>query len=276
MSVTRDLAAGDLCLVIDSKGRRYLLTLAEDGDFSTHHGVIPHTEMIGCPEGTRLETPSGGKFTILRPRLTDYILKMKRGAQVVYPKDLGPILVYGDIAPGDTVVEAGTGSGALTMAVTRLVGPTGRVVSVERRPDHAAHARKTLRKWFGELPGWLELRDGSVEDVIAEVRPDRIVLDLPEPWHAAAIAAEHLQPGGVFVAYVPTVPQMQQTVEAMRASRSFIDLSGFEVLLRTWNVEGRSIRPDHQMVGHTGFVVVGRRAMPVGRHPPTPGMMAPE
>lgn len=254
---------GDLCLVIDSKNRRYLLTLAEDGQFSTHHGVVPHADLIGAEEGTRFATGSGGKFTMVRPRLTDYILKMKRGAQVVYPKDLGPILIYGDIGEGNTVLEAGTGSGALTMALVRAVGATGRVVSVERRPDHAKHAAKTLNRWFGTLPETLELRDGDVEDAIADVAPDRVVLDVPEPWHAAEICATHLQPGGVFVAYVPTVPQMQQTVDTLRSTGCYLDIMSFESLLRTWNVEGRSVRPDHQMIGHTGFLTVARRVAPL-------------
>lgn len=262
--MTAPFAAGDLCLVIDSKGRRYLLTLDEEGSFSTHQGVVPHTELIGRSEGTRFTTPNGGKFTAVRPRLTDYILKMKRGAQVVYPKDLGPIIIYGDIGAGNVVVEAGTGSGALTMALVRAVGPTGRVVSVEKRPDHARHAAKALTRWFGELPDTLDLREGAVEDVIAEVRPDRVVLDVPEPWHAAEVAADHLQPGGVIVTYVPTVPQMQQTVDVLRSTRSYLDIMCFEALLRTWNVEGRSVRPDHQMVGHTGFITVARRVAPLG------------
>ncbi len=238
-----------------------------DGTFSTHQGVVPHTDLIGCVEGSRFETPGGGKFTIVRPGLTDYILKMKRGAEVVYPKDIGPILMYGDIGPGNTVVEAGTGSGALTMALVRAVGPTGRVVSVEKRSDHAQHATKALTRWFGSIPETLELRNGDVEDAIADVQPDRVVLDIPEPWHSAEIAATHLRSGGVFVAYVPTVPQMQQTVEMLRSTRSYLDITSFEVLIREWNVEGRSVRPDHQMVGHTGFITAARRVEPLSPSP---------
>lgn len=250
---------GELVVLIDSKNRRYLVTLKlEGGSFSTHHGTLPHSEIIGLTEGSILEVGSS-RFVVLRPRLNDYILKMKRGAQVVYPKDMGPILVYGDISPGQTVVEAGTGSGALTLALLQAVGDTGRVISVERRDDHAGIARKSIERWYGEVPSNLDLRIGAVEDVISEVRPTRIVLDLPEPWHAAVEAAEHLAPGGVFLAYVPTVPQMQQTTEALRHTKRFLDIMNFEALIRTWNVEGRSVRPDHQMVGHTGFITVARR-----------------
>ena len=253
------LCDGELVLMIDSKNRRYLVTLnAQSGTFSTHHGTIGHDVIIGVTEGSAI-TVGSSAFTALRPRLNDYILKMKRGAQVVYPKDIGPILVYGDISPGQTVVEAGTGSGALTLALLQAVGASGRVVSVERRDDHAALASKTIERWHGDIPSNLELRIGTVEEVIAEVRPTRVVLDLPEPWHAAQQAAEHLAPGGVFVAYVPTVPQMQQTVSALKETGRFMDIVNFEALIRTWNVEGRSVRPDHQMVGHTGFITVARR-----------------
>lgn len=252
-------AAGDICLIVDAKSRRYLVKLDTSGQFTTHQGTIPHTQLIGALHGAMFETPSGGRFIALPPKLTDYILKMKRGAQIIYPKDIGPILVYGDIAPGSVVLEAGTGSGALTMALIRAVGPTGRVVSVDRRPDHAGLAEKAIARYFGEIPPNLELRVADVEDVIAEVGPDRLVLDLPEPWHAAALAAAHLQPGGVYISYVPTVPQMEQTVTALKAAHTFTDIMNFESLIRTWNVDGRSVRPDHQMVGHTGFLTVARR-----------------
>lgn len=253
------LSDGELVLMIDSKNRRYLVTLNEQsGTFSTHHGTIGHDTIIGVDEGSAIAVGSMS-FTVLRPRLSDYILKMKRGAQVVYPKDMGPIMVYGDISPGQTVLEAGTGSGALTLALLQAVGPSGRVVSVERRDDHAAHARKTITRWHGDVPPNLELRVGTVEEAMADVRPTRVVLDLPEPWHAAEQAAEYLAPGGVFVAYVPTVPQMQQTVSSLKQTGKFLDIMNFEALIRTWNVEGRSVRPDHQMVGHTGFITVARR-----------------
>lgn len=252
-------ASGDICLIVDAKSRRYLVKLDVSGQFTTHQGTIPHTQLIGALHGAMFETPSGGRFIALPPKLADYILKMKRGAQIVYPKDIGPILVYADIAPGSSVLEAGTGSGALTMALVRAVGPTGTVVSIDRRADHAAQAQKVIERFFGEVPPNLRLEVGEVEDVVADVKPDRLILDLPEPWHAAAIAAEHLQPGGVFCSYVPTVPQMEQTVTALKAAHTFTDILNFESLIRTWNVEGRSVRPDHQMVGHTGFITVARR-----------------
>lgn len=198
-------------------------------------------------------------MTALRPRLADYVLRMDRGPAVLYPKDAGAVLVWGDIGAGMTVVEAGTGSGGLTMVLARAVGPTGRLVSVERREDHAALAADRIRGFFGGIPDHVDLRVGDVESVIEEIGPDRIVLDLPEPWSAVELAAEHLEGGGVFCAYVPTVPQVQQLREAMERSRAFIETSTFEVLHREWSIDGRSVRPSHRMVGHTGFITVGRK-----------------
>jgi tRNA (adenine57-N1/adenine58-N1)-methyltransferase len=260
--MTKPLAPGDDCLLIDAKGRYYLIRLTEGGDFHSHLGRLPHADIIGVPEGSSVRSEKGSSLVVLRPRFFDYVLKMKRGAQVVYPKDIGPILVYADIAPGSLVLEAGTGSGALTMALIRAVGPEGRVVSVERREDHALHARQAIERFFGGLPANLDLRIAAVEDLVADVQPERIVLDLPQPWDVVEAAAASLQGGGVFCAYVPTVPQMQQTVEALRATGAFIELASFETLLRTWNVDGRSVRPDHRMVGHTGFITMARKILP--------------
>jgi tRNA (adenine57-N1/adenine58-N1)-methyltransferase len=256
------LAPDEDCLLIDAKGRYYLIRLTEGGNFHSHLGRLPHADIIGTKEGGSVVSEKGSRLVVLRPRFFDYILKMKRGAQVVYPKDIGPILVYADVGPGSLVLEAGTGSGALTMALVRAVGPEGSVISVERREDHAEHARQAIERFFRSLPDNLELRVGDVEDMVAGVQPDRIVLDLPQPWDVVDAAVESLQGGGVFCSYVPTVPQMQQTVETLRASGAFIELSSFETLLRTWNVDGRSVRPDHRMIAHTGFITVARKVLP--------------
>lgn len=255
---SRPFREGEMALLIDGKGRRFMVLLHPSRRFEFHRGVVPHTDIIGQPEGILLRSSAGARLRLLRPRLADFILKMKRGAQVVYPKDIGPILMWADIAPGMTVVEGGTGSGALAMALARAVGETGRVVSAEVREDHASHARKMITRWFGEVPSHLQLFRGGVEDAIAEVRPDRVVLDVPEPWHAAVVAAGSQPPGGVFCSYLPTVPQVQRLVEEMKNSRSFCETEVFETLHREWNVYGPSVRPRHQMVGHTGFVVVSR------------------
>ncbi|MGH8916410.1 MAG: tRNA (adenine-N1)-methyltransferase [Acidimicrobiia bacterium] len=256
------LEAGDPVLLIDSKGRHFLLKLDPDRMFQYHEGQVPHTDLIGCEDGTWINSSTGAHLLLLRPRLADFILKMKRSAQVVYPKDLGPILVYADIGPGMTVLEAGTGSGALTLGLSRAVGPSGRVVSVEIRDDHAAHARKAVERWYGEIPENIELVEGDVAEMVASVAPDRIVLDLPEPGPVLEVASEQQPNGGVFAAYLPTVPQVQNLVEKARETGAFAEIEVKEFLVRDWNVLGRSVRPEHRMIGHTGFLVFMRKVAP--------------
>jgi len=253
---------GEPALLLDDKGRKYLLRLSTSGVFRYHKGNLDHTELIGSPDGTRFVSSNGAPLIALRPRLGDYILKMRRGPQVVYPKDLGPILLYADLRPGLTVVEAGTGSGALTLALARTVGPAGRVISYELREDHAARGRSNIVRYFGGVPEWLELRVGDVIDALAGIEHDRLVLDIPEPWSVVPAATESLRSGGVFCSYLPTVPQLQKLHDALDSSKRFVDVETFEVLLRTWRVTGRSVRPDHGMVGHTGFLTVGRCVNP--------------
>lgn len=252
---------GETVLLIDDKDKRFLVKLVQGGRFEYHRGFLAHADIVSCSEGATLSSSGGGRLTVIRPRLADFLLKMPRGAQVVYPKDIGPILVWADIGPGMTVLEAGTGSGALTIALARAVGPTGRVVTVERRDDHSTTAVKSITRWFGEIPAYVEMRSGEVEDAVAEVAPDRLVLDLPEPWHAARIATRSMPPGGIICAYIPTIPQVQQLVEVLRETDRWIEIEVSEHLYRTWNVAGRSVRPDHQMVGHTGFLVIARRVV---------------
>ncbi len=255
---------GDPCLLFDRKGRRYLIELIPGAQFHHHHGLLPHDDIIGSEEGSTLKSSLGRGLTVLRPRLADFALKMPRGAAVVYPKDTGAILVWADIKPGALVVEAGTGSGALTMALARAVGENGRVVSFELREDHAALARKRIAGFFGGVPENVELRVGTVEEGLKELRPDRVVLDLPEPWHSVPIAAERLAPGGIFSCYVPTVPQVQEVRNALDDAGTFLDVMTFEMMMREWTVGGRSVRPNHRMIGHTGFITVARKLEPAG------------
>jgi tRNA (adenine57-N1/adenine58-N1)-methyltransferase len=201
-------------------------------------------------------------FTCFRPRLADFVLKMPRGAQVVYPKDLGAILVEVDVFPGARVLEAGTGSGALTIALARAVGPSGRVVSYELRPEFHDKAAGNVESFFGEVPDHITLREGDLREVVATgERFDRVVLDMPEPWIVLDAVVEVLEPGGVACAFVPTTPQVQSVVLSMQ-ERGFDQIQTFEMLQRPWHVTARSVRPDHRMVGHTGFITTGRRAEP--------------
>ncbi|HUG74576.1 MAG TPA: tRNA (adenine-N1)-methyltransferase [Acidimicrobiia bacterium] len=256
--MTDRFADGELCLLIDAKGRKHLVDLRPGRTFQFHAGVIRHEDIIGAEAGVVVRTGTGAKVAALRPRLADYVLTMRRGAQVVYPKDLGPMIHWGDARPGHLVVEAGTGSGALTMAILAAVGPTGRVVSVDRREDHQEHARGVMERLLGELPANLELVVGDVAEEVAHHRPDRVFLDLPEPWHVVPPAAEALTPGGVLCAYLPTIPQVMHLRDALRRARRYAAVETFETLHREWQFEGRSVRPRSQMVGHTGFITVAR------------------
>jgi tRNA (adenine57-N1/adenine58-N1)-methyltransferase len=257
----RPFRPGERVLLVDSKARRYLITLVEGGSFSTHAGTLPHADLIGRDEGILVRTSHGSRLRAVRPTLRDYILKMPRGAQVIYPKDIGPILVLADIFPGARLLEAGVGSGALSMALLRAVGPEGSVTGYEIREDFAARAIKNVESFLGPgQPYHVEIRDIYEGIDPPESDPlglDRIVLDLPEPWRVVKHATHALRPGGILVSYVPTVGQVARLREELDGS-PFGLAETLEVLQRTWHVEGQSVRPDHRMVGHTGFLTAAR------------------
>ena len=250
--------------LIDKKERHYALTL-KSGEVFQHSGDrIPHDAIIGKPDGTTVEFSNSKVMLAIHPTLTEYALKMPRGAQVIYPKDLAIIPTWADIYPGARVFEAGVGSGALTMALLRAVGDRGCVVSYEIREDFAAIASKNIERFMGKVPNhFLQIRDAYEGIEIGEGdsawRFDRVVLDIPEPWQVVPHAARALRVGGMYLSYVPTVPQVMQTVQALEESKVFTLVQNFETLLRTWNVKGRSVRPDHRMVAHSGFITVARK-----------------
>ena len=209
-----------------------------------------------------MRTNTGATLVALRPTLAEFVLKMKRGAQVVYPKDIAMILLQGDIFPGASVLEAGAGSGALTLALVRAVGPEGRVTTYELREDFAAVARANVQAYLGKAEN-LEIRLADAYEGIAETELDRIVLDLPEPWRVLQAGAAALRPGGILVAYLPTILQVHTLVEALRSDPLWAMISPFEALVRPWHIDGRSVRPDHRMVAHTGFITTARRIVPL-------------
>ncbi|HVM05026.1 MAG TPA: tRNA (adenine-N1)-methyltransferase [Acidimicrobiales bacterium] len=253
--MTGPFAAGERVLLLDRKDRRYLVTLAEGGQFHTHAGWVAHEDLIGREEGTVVRSTSGAWYQAVRPTLSDFVLKMPRGAQVIYPKDLGRILMLADVFPGARVLESGVGSGALSMTLLRA----GAVVTgYEVRADFAGRARANVGSFLGAAAlDRFDVHERDVYEGIAESGFDRVVLDLPEPWRVVKHAESALRPGGILVAYTPSAIQVSQLRDALAASQfAFAETS--EVLLRTWHVEGQSVRPDHRMVGHTGFLTSAR------------------
>jgi len=255
--VSAPFESGERALLVDRRGRRYLIALKAGERFHFHQGFVEHDAIIGSAEGIRLAASSGAPLIAYRPSLADFILKMPRGAQVIYPKDVGLILVEADVYPGATVLEAGTGSGALTLALVRAVGERGRVISYEMREDFAARARSNIESFLGKIPDSLDLRLGNVGDAELEGIVDRVVLDLPEPWQVLPRALAAMRPGAIFCSYVPSTTQVAQATEALRAA-GLGEIATREVLVRGWHVEGQSVRPEHRMVGHTGFVTTAR------------------
>lgn len=255
MSVDRSFRVDEQILLVDRKKRRYLVTLVDGGEFHTHSGFVPHTDIIGKQEGIALRSTRGATFTAFRPTLADFVLKMPRGAQVIYPKDLGPILILADIFPGARVLESGVGSGALSMTLLRA---GAHVTGYEIRADFAARAAKNVTAFGGtELTEHYTVEERNCYEGIDETGLDRIVLDLPEPWLVVPHAEVALRPGGIMVAYTPTI------IQAVSLRERFVD-SGFElaetteILQRGWNIDGTSVRPDHRMVAHTGFLTHAR------------------
>ena len=281
----------------DPKGRMHQIVLQPGASFHTHRGALSHDDLIGAPEGSVVTATSGTQYVALRPLLADFTLAMKRGATIVYPKDAAQILAYADVFPGARVLEAGAGSGALSCWLLRATGPDGEVVSFEARADFADIARENVRKYFGELPGWWRLvsaplsaraaldpsyrtdrayslrpdsgPDGAQDDPGAAASDsgpavgggtfDRVILDMLAPWENVAEAALALIPGGLICCYVATTTQLSRIVEELRGHGSFYEPAAWETLYRGWHVEGLAVRPDHRMIGHTGFLVTARR-----------------
>ena len=249
---------GDQVQLTDPKGRQHRLVLVPGKVFHTHRGGVSHDGLIGQPEGCLVTATGGTAYIALRPLLADYTLSMARGAAVIYPKDAAQIVAMADIFPGATVIEAGAGSGALSGWLLRAVGEEGLLISYERRPDFAQIARENVERYFGgPHPAWRL----TVSDLPAELPgdTDRIVLDMLAPWEHTAAAAAALVPGGLLCCYVATTTQLARTVTALRDQGSFTEPSAWETMQRGWHVEGLAVRPDHRMIGHTGFLVTARR-----------------
>lgn len=269
-------AAGDLVQLTDPKGKPHTVLLEPGRVFHTHRGGVAHDDIIGLPQGSVVTATNGSAFLVLKPLLDDFVLSMPRGAAVIYPKDAARIIGVCGLAPGSRVAEGGVGSGALTCSLLRAVGPSGQVHSYERREEFAEVARGNVARWFGAAPKGWSLHLGDMAQELRERDLDAVVLDMVAPWECLEAAAAALAPGGVLVGYVATTTQMSRLVESMRLAGDWTEPRAEELIVRTWHLDGLSVRPDHRMIGHTAFLVYARRlapgaVLPARRRRPAPG-----
>jgi tRNA (adenine57-N1/adenine58-N1)-methyltransferase len=260
--IDRNFKYGDRVQLTDAKGKLYSITLAQGSEWHTHKGMLKHDEIVGLPEGSIVATNQDLKFQAFRPLLADYVLSMPRGATIVYPKDAAMILGVADIKPGIRVLEAGVGSGALSISLLRAIGEEGELHSVEIREDFAEISEKNVSSYFGGKPTNWKLTIGALQDQTFEADFDRVVLDMLSPWECLEVASKALVPGGVFMAYVATTTQLSKIAEAIKDSGNFTEPESSETIVRGWHHEGLAVRPQHRMIGHTGFLIFARRMAP--------------
>ncbi|MGK9219420.1 MULTISPECIES: tRNA (adenine-N1)-methyltransferase [unclassified Microbacterium] len=257
---------GDRVQLTGPKGKMHTITLRERGELHTHHGVLRHEQLVGQPDGSVVENSSGHEYLALRPLLRDFVMSMPRGAAIVYPKDAAAIVAQADIFPGAVVVEAGVGSGALSLSLLRAVGASGRLISFERRMEFAEVAMANVETFFGERPAHWSVVEGDLAEALpGAVEPggvDRVVLDMLAPWEVLEPVADALAPGGVVICYVATATQLSRVAEFLRGLGCFTEPEASETMVRGWHVDGLAVRPDHRMVAHTGFLITARRLAP--------------
>jgi len=258
--------AGERVQLTGPKGRLNTITLRPGAVFGTHRGDVRHDDIIGKPDGSVIANQAGVEYLVLRPLLNDFVLSMPRGAAIVYPKDAASIVTMGDIFPGARVVEAGVGSGALSMYLLRAIGESGTLTSFERRPEFAEIAQANVETQFGFVPDYWKIKIGSLQDELGEVVAsgsiDRVVLDMLAPWECIDAVSEALAPGGVLICYVATVTQLSRVAEEIKATGNYANPEAFESLVRGWHLQGLAVRPEHRMGGHTGFLLTARRLAP--------------
>ena len=258
MSGNGPFTPGEIVLLVDPDGKRFLVRLAEQDSLHHHRGAVRHADVIGQAEGTLVRSSQGRLFAAVRPRLIDYVLDMPRRSGIVYPKDAANLVAWADIAPGQRVLEAGVGSGALTLALLRAVGERGQVIGYEARADFIELALSNIHAFGAGSAGNLLLRERDVYAGLIDTDLDRVVLDLPEPWRVLPYLPGALHPGGWVAAYTPSIVQVSHFVEALRATHQYVQVETHEVLLRAWHIHDQAVRPEQQMVGHTGFLSVAR------------------
>jgi tRNA (adenine57-N1/adenine58-N1)-methyltransferase len=260
--IDRNFKYGDRVQLTDSKGKLYSITLSAGSEWHTHKGVLKHETLVGLPEGSIVATSGELKFQVFRPLLADYVLSMPRGATIVYPKDAAMIIGIADIKPGIKVLEAGVGSGALSISILRAVGESGHLHSVEIRDDFAKISQENVKNYFADAPKNWKLTVGALQEQKLESDYDRVILDMLSPWECVETAAHALVPGGVFISYVATTTQLSKIAEAIKDNGNFTEPESSETIVRGWHHEGLAVRPQHRIIGHTGFLIFSRRMAP--------------
>ena len=260
--IDRNFKYGDRVQLTDAKGKLYSITLSEGAEWHTHKGVLKHEALVGLPEGSIVATSGELKFQAFRPLLADYVLSMPRGATIVYPKDAAMIIGIADIKPGIKVLEAGVGSGALSISILRAVGESGHLHSVEIRDDFAKISQENVKNYFTDSPKNWKLTVGALQEQELESDYDRVILDMLSPWECVETAAHALVPGGVFLSYVATTTQLSKIAEAIKDNGNFTEPESSETIVRGWHHEGLAVRPQHRIIGHTGFLIFARRMAP--------------
>jgi tRNA (adenine57-N1/adenine58-N1)-methyltransferase len=260
--IDKNFKYGDWVQLTDAKGKMYSITLTQGLEWHTHKGMLKHDDLVGIPEGSIVATNQDLKFQAFRPLLADFILSMPRGATIIYPKDAAMIIGSADIKPGVRVLEAGVGSGALSISLLRAIGEKGLLHSVEVREDFAEISEKNVISYFGGKPDNWNLTIGALQDQRYESDFDRVVLDMLSPWDCLEVASKALLPGGVLIAYLATTTQLSRMAEAIRESGNFTEPESSETIVRSWHHEGLAVRPQHRMIGHTGFLIFVRRMAP--------------
>lgn len=257
---------GDRVQLTGPKGRLNTITLRAGEKFGTHRGDLLHDSIIGKPEGSVILNQTGIEYLAFRPLLSDFVLSMPRGAAIIYPKDSAQIVTMGDIFPGARVVEAGVGSGGLSMYLLRAIGDHGTLDSFERREEFADIAKANVATNLGIAPSSWNIHIGDLQEQLPLKKEpgsvDRIVLDMLAPWECVEECATALVPGGLIIGYVATVTQLSRFTEALKESGHFNEPEAWESMVRGWHLQGLAVRPEHRMIGHTGFLITARRMAP--------------
>ena len=255
--------AGEPILLISEESKRYLVYPQAGGAWHSNRGLLPYDEIIGQPFGRVVTSHLGQKFLILRPTTSDLIRNIKRSTQIVYPKDAARLVMELDLWDGRCVIEAGTGSGGLTLAFARAVMPSGRVHSYEVRPEHQRVGRRNLER-LGLLP-YVDLKERDIADGFDEREVDAVFLDVRAAAHFIPQVEAALADSGMFGSLLPTVNQVSDLVAALDAG-NFVDVRVEEILIRSWKPVPERLRPSDRMIAHTGFLVFARKIDASHRH----------